>query len=117
MIFSQLEFIFFFIFVFLLLWLIRSLKWKKILLLAASYYFYAYWDWRFLFLLAACTVINWLCGMGIERTNSSTVKKTYLSLSVIYSLSILGVCKYYNFLISASVIRWKPELSKAASAA
>jgi alginate O-acetyltransferase complex protein AlgI len=65
------------------------------LLLVASYVFYGYWDWRFLSLIALSTVIDYWCGIGIATR--PTLKKRFLTASVVSNLGILFTFKYFGF--------------------
>ena len=103
MIFSSLDFLIF------LLIVIGYIKYfenksetnKKTFLLLASYFFYGYWDWRFLSLILIITFISYYCSNLIYSTKDNKLKKIYLSISIVSSLSILGVFKYYNFFIDS----------------
>ena len=60
---------------------------SNIVLLAASYAFLAYVDYRFALVLAALTVITWLCA----RSRRAIV------VGVIFAVLILAFFKYFNF--------------------
>ncbi len=52
-------------------WLLR--KWRgaqNLLLLGAGYYFYACWNPKFLALLVLSTVVDYACGLWIDRFES-----------------------------------------------
>ena len=40
---------------------------QNLLLLAASYYFYSCWDYRFTSLLLISTVMDYFCGLAVDR--------------------------------------------------
>ena len=104
MIFSSLDFLIFFVIVLALLKLMenKSESSKKILLLVASYYFYGYWDWRFLSLILINTFASYYTGKMIAAHKDSPAKqKLYLTISVVTSLAILAVFKYYDFFIDS----------------
>ncbi|TWU48435.1 MBOAT family O-acyltransferase [Rubripirellula reticaptiva] len=105
MIFTQAEFLVFFCVVLIATWLCR-LRWaRNTVLLLASYYFYAYWDIRFCGLLVLSTAIDYTAGKKIQASDSPTVHKRWLTLSIIANLGMLGFFKYCNFFIdSASLI-------------
>jgi alginate O-acetyltransferase complex protein AlgI len=70
------------------------------MLLLASYFFYGMWDWRFLFLIILSTTIDYLCGLKIGHCqNEQAKKKTFLFISIVSNLLILGFFKYANFFI------------------
>ena len=102
MLFPTLEFGIFFLIVFTVSW---SLRWtpgfRKLALLAASYVFYGWWDWRFTGLLFLSTLIAYLAGLGLERSERPALRKWIVGLSVAASLTILGFFKYYGFFLTS----------------
>ena len=104
MVFNSFSFIVFFIVVFLIyhLALHQHTKVQNIFLLIASYFFYGYADWRMLPILIGATVLYYLLGIGIEKSNDkrATLLKT---IGVILGLSLLGYFKYFNFFIDSFV--------------
>lgn len=90
----------FWIFFVIIILLYRRLghRQQNILLLAASYIFYGWWDWRFLSLIAASTLIDFLCSRRIAAAGTSAAgRKTMLVVSMISNLTFLGFFKYFNF--------------------
>lgn len=69
----------------------------KYLILASSYFFYGWWDWRFLSLILASTVVDYCCGLAIERASRPKLRGTLLTVSMVFNLGLLGVFKYFNF--------------------
>lgn len=68
MLFNSLTFLIFFLAVYILYKLSRGhLRWQNILLFVASYIFYGWWDSRFLFLITFSTVVDFNCGLAIDR--------------------------------------------------
>ncbi len=68
MLFNSLTFLIFFSVVYILYKLSRGhLRWQNILLFVASYVFYGWWDSRFLFLITFSTVVDFNCGLAIDR--------------------------------------------------
>ncbi len=104
MIFHSFVFIVFFIVVFLIyhLALHQHTKAQNIFLLIASYFFYGYADWRMLPILIGATVVYYLLGIGIEKSNDkcATLLKT---IGVILALALLGYFKYFNFFVDSFV--------------
>ncbi len=105
MAFNSLEFLIFFVLVYALYRTLRH-KVQNRMLLVASYIFYGFWDWRFLGLIWLSTVVDYFCGLAIEKAQSSgssggpgnvTRQKRFLAISIIVNLSILGFFKYFNF--------------------
>jgi alginate O-acetyltransferase complex protein AlgI len=96
MVFNSLHFVWFFLAVYALYRLLphRGQNW---LLLIASYYFYAAWDWRFLALLAASTIVDYSCGLLLQRAESPHRRRLLLCASLGFNLALLGFFKYFNF--------------------
>ena len=78
-------------------WVLRDRKLQNVWLLLASYVFYGWWDWRFLFLIAACSAVNFWAGSYIHRTSVSWKRKLALTSCVVVCVGALCVFKYYNF--------------------
>ena len=72
---------------------------RNAVLLVASYVFYGFWDWRFLSLLALSTVCDFTIAQRLGRTESPTLRKALLAISICLNLGVLGVFKYANFFI------------------
>src|SRR5215210_9361230 len=96
MVFNSLHFVWFFLAVYAVYRMLphRGQNW---LLLAASYYFYAAWDWRFLGLLAASTIVDFSCGLLLNRTAAKERRRLLLCASLGFNLALLGFFKYFNF--------------------
>ncbi|ORE98976.1 MBOAT family protein [Aurantimonas sp. 22II-16-19i] len=102
MLFPTLDFAVFFLVVFALAWAMRTMaSARKSLLLAASYVFYGYWDWRFCFLLLAASLIAWVAGLAIDRTDGERQRRAVVGASVGLLLVILGFFKYYGFFLES----------------
>jgi alginate O-acetyltransferase complex protein AlgI len=74
-----------------------SKYWKNITIIF-SIFFYAYWNIYFCILLIAVAFFTWLMGHFIQST--TTHKKKYLIIGLIFPLSALFILKYFNFFIS-----------------
>ena len=96
MLFNSVQFMVFFVVVYTL-YIALPHKGQNRLLLVASYFFYGMWDWRFLLLLVASTVIDYLCSLGIGRSEKPRVRRALLLVSLVSNLGILGFFKYYDF--------------------
>src|SRR5262249_5125029 len=104
MVFNSLQFLWFFPAVYALsractplLGMERGLRAENWLLLLASYYFYADWDYRFLSLLAASTIVDYSCGLAMDRVTDDRRRRLVMALSITFNLSLLGFFKYFNF--------------------
>lgn len=75
----------------------RGLRAQNWLLLVASYYFYAAWDYRFLGLLAASTIVDYSCGLALDRIADDRRRRLVMGLSITFNMTLLGFFKYFNF--------------------
>ena len=99
MLFNSIEFAIFLPIVFILYWFVtnRNLKIQNILLVCASYLFYGWWDWRFLSLIFFSSIVDYLVGIGLSKTEKTGKRKFLLLISIFVNLGFLGVFKYFNF--------------------
>ena len=99
MIFNSVDFAVFLVVVFACYWFVfhKNLKLQNIFLIAASYFFYGYWDWRFLFLIATSSLIDYVVGRGLARTNVQAKRKALLLVSICANIGFLAFFKYFNF--------------------
>jgi len=113
MIFTSLDYAVFLTLVFLAYWTVGRKNLQNVLLVAVSYFFYGFIHPWFCILLAATTVVDYFCGLGIYRFPAHRTK--ILSLSLIFSLSLLATFKYFNFFVDNLVdlfANYGLELSK-----
>ena len=101
MLFNSLAFGVFLPVVFILYWILQKgpLRLQNLFLIAASYAFYAYWDYRFLSLVIISSVVCYVAGLWISKTEDQARRKTFLIISLVINLGILGFFKYYNFFV------------------
>ncbi|MCU4158054.1 MBOAT family protein [Carboxylicivirga sp. A043] len=98
MLFNSVEFAIFLPIVFAIYWRLKnSTKAQNILILVASYLFYGWWDWRFLSLIAFSTLIDYIVGIQLQKTEKRKQRRNWLLLSLLVNLGFLGFFKYYNF--------------------
>ena len=108
MLFNSFQFVYFFAAFFPLYWLLRH-RAQNLLLLAGSYFFYGCWDPRFLTLLIISTVMDFYCGLAVDRIEAPGKRKLFVALSMALNLGMLGYFKYYNFFADSfqeMFIRW-----------
>lgn len=98
MLFNSFQFLVFFPAVTLVYFFIPK-KIRYIWLLAASYFFYMCWNVKYCVLIAASTIITWLCGLLLEKTNWDRGKKLILAGGLLSNLAILFFFKYFNFFL------------------
>ena len=104
--FNSMEFLLFFPVVVLIYFIIpHKVRWVWLLL--ASYYFYMSWNPKYALLMGTSTVITYLCGILIGRTqqkkskNQIFMKKLWVVLSLVLNLAILFFFKYFYFAVSS----------------
>jgi D-alanyl-lipoteichoic acid acyltransferase DltB (MBOAT superfamily) len=95
--FNSLTFVAFYVAVFAAYWLLRERRPQNLLLLIASWVFYGAWSWKFLLLLLASTVLDYACGLLIDRAASLRGKRLVLLVSVTSNLLFLATFKYLGF--------------------
>lgn len=103
--FNSPEFAIFFITFFFLYWFVfnQRLKSQNILILLGSYAFYAWWDWRFLSLLAGSSMVNYLLGISIDKSQNEKRRRCLVFLGLLQGLGGLLFFKYFNFFINSLV--------------
>lgn len=102
MLFNSIDFLFFLPIV-LLVYYFLSTRMQNAWLLMASYVFYGWWDWRFLGLILISTVVDFIVGGRIAASESTTVRKRLLIISLVTNLGILATFKYYGFFVQSFV--------------
>ncbi len=101
MIFSSILFLFRFLPITLALYYISPPKLKNTTLFLCSLVFYCWGEVKFFPIMVAVILINYFCGLCIGHFDKSDkLRKLFLILSVIGSLSMLIYYKYFNFFIT-----------------
>ena len=95
--FVQWEFPIFFILVFGLFWALKKHEWQNMLLVVCSAVFYGWVHPWFLLLLYGSAVLDF--NMGKRMVSTPSKKKTYLWISMLGNVGMLGYFKYCNFFI------------------
>ncbi|MEO0457546.1 MAG: MBOAT family O-acyltransferase [Cyanobacteria bacterium P01_A01_bin.114] len=103
MVFTEFRFLFFFAVIFGVYWSLPHNRWRKVFLLLASYTFYGFWDWRFLSLLVGTTLIDYWVSQKIAQTTLPKAKRSWLLVSLLTNLGVLGFFKYFNFFADSAV--------------
>ncbi len=75
-------------------------QFRWIWLLGASVYFYSYFIPYYLFILILAIVIDYGAGILIENSNNKKHKKYYLIASILSTILLLFIFKYYNFAVA-----------------
>lgn len=97
MLFNSIPFLFFFPFVVLIYFIVPK-NWRWIWLLGVSYYFYMCWNPLYVFVLLGSTVITYVGGLMIGKTDSTSGKKAILAICAVLSIGLLVFFKYGNFI-------------------
>jgi alginate O-acetyltransferase complex protein AlgI len=100
MVFTSFVFAKFFAPVLIGLYLLHRREWRQGLILLASAIFYAHWNPKYLMVLAAPSVVDYVCAIEIEDASTDTLRKRWLVASILCNLGLLGYFKYANFFIA-----------------
>jgi alginate O-acetyltransferase complex protein AlgI len=105
MLFLSLPFLLFLPVFFLLYWYVfdRNLRAQNWLVLAGSYFFYAWWDWRFLFLLIGSSLLNYMLGLLLARTDREGYQRLLVGIGLVQGLGCLLYFKYFNPLLPLGI--------------
>ncbi len=96
MLFNTIDYVIFLPVVIIVYYLIPH-KFRWIFLLAASYYFYMSWKVEYIFLILFSTLIDYLCGIRMEKLPDKKSRLPWLILSLFTNLGLLFFFKYFNF--------------------
>lgn len=100
MIFNSFEFIFLFL---PIVWIVFFLVGKvappiaKTWLLLASLFFYAYWNPAYLPLIVGSMIVNYIIGVFLGKNKWLPMRKSILTLGILFNVSLLGYFKYRDF--------------------
>ncbi len=100
MIFNSVSYLLFFPFV-VLVYFVLPQKIRNLWLLIASYYFYMCWNAKYAVLLAASTVVTFVCSLLVDRFRSAGKQgcaKWAIAGSFVFNIGILFAFKYSGFL-------------------
>src|SRR3954471_12695215 len=108
MLFVEFRFFWFFLVVFCVYWALRNNTARKTWLLICSYIFYAAWNWKFLFLLMGSSLLDYVVGAMLARTDDPGKRKAWLVVSLCANLGTIVLFKYCNFFITsaATLLAW-----------
>jgi alginate O-acetyltransferase complex protein AlgI len=74
-------------------------KARLLFLTVASYFFYATWDWKLSGLILLSTFVDYFLGLQIAGAKTRSRAKLFVTLSVVFNLTLLGFFKYFNFFL------------------
>ncbi|HNQ66820.1 MAG TPA: MBOAT family O-acyltransferase [Bacteroidales bacterium] len=103
MLFNSFDFAIFLPCFFLIYWFVfyKNLKWQNAFIVISSYLFYGWWDYRFLSLIAFSTLVDYLVGINLNKSDNKIRRKILLIVSLVVNLGLLGFFKYYNFFVDS----------------
>ncbi len=100
MIFSSLIFLYLFLPLCLLCYAsVKKIQHRNIVLVIFSLLFYAWGEPTRIIYLLLSTLINYLCGLGVDKYRNTAASKVVLGFSLLYNLGMIGVFKYSGFLM------------------
>ena len=103
MIFATKAFFIFLPTVLVLYHLLRRRSHKYGVLLAASWLFYSWLSPQYLWVIIACTVIDYVAGLKIDSAATERGRKRWLAVSIIANLGLLFSFKYTAFAVDNAV--------------
>lgn len=99
MVFSSPVFLFLFLpLTLLFVWLTGNRQAQNTVLLVASLLFYAWGESLYVLLMLATALVNYLCGLAVDRFQD---RKLWLVLAVVLNIGALAWFKYANFLVDS----------------
>lgn len=100
MVFSSIAFLFYFLPPLLILYKLSPQKLKNGVMIFASMLFFAWGEIRFIPVMLGLSVIDFVCGQGMERNRTNDRKRLmFMLIGVLSNLSVLIYFKYTNFFV------------------
>ena len=101
MLFSSIPFLYYFLPAVLICYFLVPDKVKNAVLLVFSLIFYGWGEPKLVFLMVFTIAVFYLCGLAMGKAAQQRWKKFWLTVSVVVSLSLLGLFKYADFFIGS----------------
>ena len=101
MLFSSIPFLYYFLPAVVILYFLVPKALRNAVLLVSSLVFYAWGEPKYVVLMIASILLFFLCGLAIGKAQSKKWKKTWLTISIVGSLLLLGIFKYADFFITS----------------
>lgn len=99
MLFSSIPFLYYFLPCVMILYFVSIKRMRNTILLLASLFFYAWGEPKYLVFMLVSIIQGYLFGILIEKYHGTRRAKIFLAVSVMFSLLLLGYCKYADFFI------------------
>jgi len=98
LVFSSLTFLYIFLPLCLLFYfIVKDIRVKNIVLLIFSLCFYAYGEPKYIFLMVLTVLVDYICGLLIDKYRGTKYSKLFLAVSAVITLSFLALFKYADF--------------------
>lgn len=97
MLFNSYTYLLFLLVVVSLYWSLRRRVWQNAAMLVCSYVFYGWVHPWFCILIAASTLIDYVCARSMEKWRDRG--RLFLTISLVGNLGMLGFFKYFNFFV------------------
>jgi D-alanyl-lipoteichoic acid acyltransferase DltB (MBOAT superfamily) len=81
LLFNSIDFAIFLPIVFIGYWFVvyKNIEMQNVFIVLSSYIFYGWWDWRFLILIFLSTLLDFIIGLGLDRTGQFYSFSVFLS--------------------------------------
>ena len=97
MVFSSHLFVYYFLPLTLVLYYLSPRRGRHLILTLLSYAFYGWANPIFIVLMLFSTVVDFGCGLALDRGISERGRRLAVAISVVSNLGLLGFFKYFNF--------------------
>ncbi len=101
MLFSSIPFLYYFLPAVLIVYFLVPRVLKNTVLLVFSLVFYGWGEPKYLFLMMGSILLFYLCGLAIGQSKTRPWQKFWLIVSVVVSLTLLGIFKYADFFVES----------------
>lgn len=103
MLFNSFQFLYAFLpIAYLVFWALRTKRQRYVWLTITGYVFYGFWNYRFCGLMAFSTLVSYLAGRALARTEDPVRRKVCLIVPVSIDLTLLGFFKYAGFFLETT---------------
>ena len=80
--------------------LCKTQKAQNVVLLVFSLVFYAWGEPKYLLLLMFMALSSWACALGVDRAQTSSAKKGWVTAAAVIDICLIGYFKYAGFICS-----------------
>ena len=101
MLFSSIPFLYYFLPAVLMIYFLVPRVLKNTVLLLSSLVFYGWGEPKLLFLMLFTIAVFYGCGLAMGKAQTKQWKKVWLIVSVVVSVSLLGLFKYADFFVDS----------------